>query len=222
MKVELIPVIEIFNSNENIKSPDLGPFWEYENEWENYNHLCNIAAGFSEFLKPYLKGSSLYAIEEISDIDLLQTINKEIEMQQTEENNGIEDLVSSFNGGYVLKIDDKSVYFPQCCSSLADIRAWENLLIGITKSFYAGHPYPRITENLNKIRFDFIDIQVRENFAPPISLSYIEIEKSKLEFAIIEANKLLQIFADRLKKINHMKKLNIKNIDRILIFGETE
>lgn len=222
MKVELIPVIEISNSDPDIRLPDLGPFWKYEDEWENYNFLSNIKAGFSDKLKPYLKGSSLYKIDEISDEDLLKAIQKEIIIQQTEENNGVEDLVCSFSGGYVLKLDDDSVYFPQCCGALADIKEWENLLIGKTKFFYAGHPFPRVMEEDNKIRFNFVDIEVRENFAPPFLYDIIELEKAQLEFAIIETNKVLEIFANRLRLINERKKLDIANIDRILIWGEDE
>lgn len=222
MKVELIPVIEIFNSNENIKLPDLGPSWKYKDEWETYHYLCNKADGFSEKLKSYTKGSWLYKVDEISDEDLLLLIYKEIETQQTEENNGIEDLACSFSGGYVLRLDDVDVYFPQCCGCLADIKEWEGLISGKTKSFYPGHPFPRVTENENKIRFDFIDIEIRESFAPPVPVNIVEIEKIDLKLAIAEANKILQIFADQLIKINEKENLSISNIDRRLIWADEE
>lgn len=220
MKIELIPVIEISNYDQNIDFPDSGPYWKYEVEWENYNHLCNVEAGFSEFLKPYSKGSSFYKIDEISNEDLLCAI--QIEIGQMEGNNEVKDLDCSFSGGYVLEIDNISVYFPQCCGSLADIREWKNLAIGQANSFFAGHPYPRVTNVSDKIRFDFVDIEVKEKFVPPVLYKIIDLEKSKLEFAIIEVNKVLEIFASRLRLINQTEKLNITNIDKILIWGENE
>lgn len=220
MKVELIPVIEIFNSDQNIELPDFGPSWKHQDEWAQYYRLTSIAAGFSNTLKPYSKGSSFYKIDEISNEDLLRAIQREIEIQQTEENNGIEDLACSFSGGYILKLGAESVYFPQCCCCLADIKMWEGLVIGKTEFFYPGHPFPRVTEKNDKIHFDFIDIEVRENFAPPFLYNIVEIEKSELELAIKETNKILEIFANKLRIINQKENLNITNIDKILIWGE--
>jgi len=222
MKVELIPVIEISNYGQNIKMPDKGPYWENSDEWEKYNHLSNVKAGFSDNLKPYLKASSLYKIDEISDNDLLKVIQNEIEIQQTDENRGIEDLVCAFSGGYILRIDDENVYFPQCCGDLADLNEWENLTIGKTKQFYPGHPFPRVTENEDKICFDFINIEIQENFVPPPLFNAVEVEKSELVFAIAEVKKELNFFADRLKFINQTKKLNIANIEKRLIWGKEE
>ncbi|MGN7809036.1 hypothetical protein [Flavobacterium sp. 22076] len=221
MKVELVPVIEIFNTDQNIEWPDVSPSWEYQDEWAEYFRLTSIAAGFSDTLKPYSKGSSFYRIDEISDEDLLNAIQREIKIQQTEENKGIEDLTCSFSGGYILKLNDESVYFPQCCCCLADIKMWEGLIIGKTKFFYPGHPFPRVTERDNKIHFDFIDIEVREKFAPPFLYNILELKKSELEFAIKETNKVLEVFANRLKLINQTEKINITNIDKILIWGES-
>ncbi|MGE8343482.1 hypothetical protein BSF41_24230 [Flavobacterium sp. ACN2] len=222
MKIELIPVIEVLNADQNIELPAFGPSWKYKDEWAGYYHLTNICAGFSNMFKPYSKGLSLYKIDEISDIDLLCVIKKEIDIQQTDDYKGVKDLECSFSGGYILNIDDKAVYYPQCCGSLSDIKEWENLIMGITESFYIGHPFPRVTEVNNKIRFDFVDIEVKEKFVPPVLYNIIDLEKSDLEFAIIEVNKVLEIFASRLRLINQTEKLNITNIDKVLIWGENE
>ena len=223
MKIELVPVIEISNYHQDLKMPDESPYLKNSDEWwENYNHLCNIKAGFSDKLKPILKGSLLYAIDEISDADLLKAIYREIEIQQTDEAKGVEDLECAFSGGYVLRIDNENIYFPQCCGDLADLNEWENLTLGKTECFYPGHPFPRVTENGNKICFDFINIEIQENFAPPPLLNFVEIEKLELKLAIEETKKELKKFANRLKLINQAEKLNITNIDKRLIWGEME
>ncbi|WP_210149856.1 hypothetical protein [Chryseobacterium scophthalmum] len=96
MIIELIPVIEITNYDNDIPLPLNGPYWEYSEDWENYHIQTNVKAGYSKDLKSYSKGSSLYQINEISDADLLKLIQKEIDVQQSEDNLGIEELVSLF------------------------------------------------------------------------------------------------------------------------------
>ncbi|AZB30211.1 hypothetical protein [Chryseobacterium balustinum] len=86
MIIELVPVIEITNYYENIPTPSDGPSWKFPDEWENYFLLTNVEAGYSKDLKSYSKGSSLYQINEISDADLLKLIQKEINVQQSDEN----------------------------------------------------------------------------------------------------------------------------------------
>ncbi len=221
MNVALIPLIEIFHSHPEITPPASGPFWEYTDEWEQYNRANNIRAGLSDNLKPYLKGSSLYNIDGITDSDLLKLIQKEIEVQQTEENSGIEDLVCSFSGGYVLRIDHFDKYFPQCCGDLADLEAWESLVHGAHPFFYPGHPYPRVTATGDKLRFDFANTTSGEHFAPPVPDEVIDIDKSALQKAIAETKSLLQRFAERLKTINKTAQLNIPDIDKRLIWGKT-
>ncbi len=222
MKVELIPVIEISNTDQSIKWPDSGPFWEYADEWENYNRLSNISAGFSDQLISYAKGSSLYRIDEISNADLAKAIQKELTIQQTEENKGIEDLVCPFSGGYILRVDNRDIYFPQCCADLADIEQWLNLINGETEYFSAGHPSPRITENGDKLHFDFINTDTGENFAPPVIVETLEIDKSELGNAVKNTKKELDFLGNRLQSINRTESLNIPDIAERLIFGKSE
>ncbi|WBV56161.1 hypothetical protein PFY10_18335 [Chryseobacterium daecheongense] len=78
MKVELIPVIEITNYDQDIPTPSIRSILEYADEWENYHISINLSAGYTKQLKPYFKGSSFYKISEISDADLLKIIKKKL------------------------------------------------------------------------------------------------------------------------------------------------
>lgn len=219
MIIELIPVIEITNYDNDIPLPPNGPYWEYSEDWENYHRQTNVEAGYSKDLRSYSKGSSLYQINEISDADLLKLIQKAIDGQQSDDDLGIEDLVSPFNGGYILKIDGINTYFPQCCSDLCDIEEWNDLLDEEENNFYMGHPSPRIKKDQNKITFDFLNSEIQENYCPPILADYLTVDKEKLAKAIQEAKKELDIFAKKLIKINGTENLNIPNIEKILVYG---
>lgn len=188
MKIELIPVIEVTNYDHNIPMPSSGPYWEFPDEWENYHISTNIKARFFKELKPYSRGSSFYRISEISDSDLLKIIEKEIKIQQTEENRGIEDLVCSLDGGYILKIDNVDKYFPQCCGKLKDIAEWENLFSEEEHVyFYMGHPSPRVEKSETKIIFDFLNSEIQDAYSPPILEDKIAVDKKVLETAIENA-----------------------------------
>ena len=223
MKVELIPVIEVNNYNQDIPMPSSGPYWEFVDDWENYHIATNIKARFSKELKPYSKGSSFYRIDEISDKDLLKIIHKEIEIQQTEENRGIDDLVCSLDGGYILKIDNVDKYFPQCCGKLRDITEWEELLSDDEDPyFYMGHPSPRIIQSESSVIFDFLNSELQEGYAPPVFEDNIEVDKGALKIAIENAKKELDHFARQLIKVNKIENLNIPEIDKRLIYGIDE
>lgn len=219
MKVELIPVIEITNYDQDVPMPPSGPYWEFPDEWENYHISAGIQAGFSESFKPYFKSSSFYRISKISDSDLLKIIEKKITDQEAEDDLTIEELLSPFYGGYILKINDVDTYFPQCCTDLKDIKEWEDLLDDVDPHFYVGHPYPRIEKYENKIIFDFLNSPIQENYAPPIFENNIEVDKESLKVAVENAKKELHHFAQQLIKINISQKLNLYEIDKILIYG---
>ncbi|MFN8713857.1 MAG: hypothetical protein ACK5Z2_13505 [Bacteroidota bacterium] len=219
MKVELIPVIEITNYGQDVKTPENGPYWEYTDEWENFRYQSSLKAGFSEGLKPYSKATSFYRISELTDADILKSIEKEIVRQQTEEKKGVDDLVCAYSGGYVLRIDEEDIYFPQCCCGLDDLADWEGLLNEDAADFSIGHPYPHVIQKQGKICFDFANAPLREGFVPPVVYSSIEVEKTALEHAIREAKKELDVFAERLKDINRNENLGITEIDKRLILG---
>lgn len=219
MKIELIPIIEITNYDQDIATPVSGPYWKFPDDWEAYRIATNSKAEYSDQLRPYVKGSSFYKISEINDEDLLKIIHKEIAIQQTEENLGIDDLVSPFCGGYILKIDDVDKYLPQCCGNLGDIKDWINLLEDEDPYFYMGHPSPRIKKTANKIIFDFLNSEIQDPYVPPMLEDQLEVDENALKIAIRDTKKQLDTFAKKLICINNHENLNIPDIDKILIYG---
>lgn len=219
MKIELIPVIEINNYDQDVPMPPQGPSWEFPNEWEKYFLTANLEAGFSKDLKPYSKGSSLYQINDISSSDLLKIIQTKIDIEESDDELTLEDLVSPFNGGYILKIDGNNKYFPQCCSDLGDITEWDDLLDDEDHNFYMGHPSPRIEKSENTIIFDFLNSEIQDNYTPPVLEDQIIVDKNELANTIEGAKKELKIFAEKLIQINESENLNIPNIEKLLIYG---
>ncbi|WP_336734915.1 hypothetical protein [Chryseobacterium sp. VD8] len=219
MKIELIPVIEVSNYDEDLEMPS-GSYLEFPDEWERYNISANVKAGFSESFRAYFKSSFFYRITEISDADLLKIIHREIEIQQTEENRGIDDLACSMSGGYILKINDVDTYFPQCCGRLKHITEWEDLVSDEGNScFYTGHPSPKVEIQQHKITFDFLHSMPPESYAYPVSEDQIEVDKESLKTAVDNAKKELQYFSQQLIRINKKENLNIPEIDKIFIYG---
>lgn len=221
MKVELIPVIEIRYSSEEIALPEKGPYWAYAAEWEQYREACCAKAGFSERFKPYVAASSFYKLSEITEEDLLKIIEKEIEVQQTEDELGVDDVVCALSGGYVLRVDEQDVYFPQCCGDLADVRVWEDLCAGNSRFFFAGHPSPKFSLKDNCVVFDFVKTDTGEPFAPPVPVNVLEIDVAMLQHALADAKKELDLFGERLVVVNETFNLQIKRIREVLIYGDS-
>jgi hypothetical protein len=219
MSISLIPVIDISNFQEDIPSPNEGPYWECADDWEHYHLQCNKKAGFSAEFVPYAKGSSFYKIDTITDNDLLLAIMQEIKAQESDEEDD-EKIGCPFDGGYILQVEGIDKYFPQCCGNLSDIAQWENVIQGNVAFFFCGHPSPAVTVVENIIRFDFGNTEIKEPFAPPVKENLIEIEKTELAEAINELKQELNTFRKRLLKINSEAGLNIPNIDNWLIWGK--
>ena len=117
--MKLIPVIEIGYANQGIETTEHGSYWKCSKEWDNYNNDTCKKAGFKDSFKPFDPGASLYEIDLISDNNL-----KKIVIDHTQElRNGEYDReqASPLFGGYVLEINDKRLFYPQCCGDLGDI-----------------------------------------------------------------------------------------------------
>jgi hypothetical protein len=73
VKIELIPVIEITYSND-VPSPEIGPYWKYQDDWENYAQIRLKNAGFKDEFERYKKGSLFYEPSKISLSNLKKMI----------------------------------------------------------------------------------------------------------------------------------------------------
>jgi hypothetical protein len=213
--LELIPVIEIGYNNQGVTAPIKYPYWDNYELWDKYHEECYFKAGFNDKLIPYLAGSSFFRISDISNENL-----KKIVIDHTQElrNNEYDrEQACSFFGGYVLKVNGLDKYYPQCCGELSDIAYWINLSKG-QFSYYEGHPAPQISFDKDFIMLDFSVNQHDERFEPTPPELKLKIEKLALRKAIENVVIELHSFGDRLKKINEDCGLNIKDIDKLLIW----
>lgn len=216
MTVELIPVIEIGYNNQDITAPDKYPYWDYPELWEKFNYDSYKKAGFNDDLKPYLAGSSFYRLSEITDDNLKKLITDHT--QELRDGKYEREQASALFGGYVLRIDGKDKYFPQCCGDLADLQYWENLASGKEKGFYAGHPEPQVIIQGDRITFDFTVGEFDEHFVPTPKETIIQFDIPSLKKAIEIVKSELNTFGQRVEKINQDEKLNIDNIGGLLIW----
>lgn len=217
MRIELIPVIEIGYNNQDVQSPDKYPYWEYPELWDKYNSDSYKKAGFKDELKPYLAGSSFYTLSEITDNNLTKLVIDHT--QEMRDGKYDRELASTLFGGYVLRIDGKDKYFPQCCGDLSDIHYWHKLANG-KDGFYAGHPQPQVKIDTDKITLDFSVDEYEEQFVPTSKEVVISLDIASLKTAIDIAKQELKTFELRLEKINQINNLNIENICELLIWND--
>lgn len=216
MKVELIPVIEIGYNNQDIPIPDKYPYWDYPELWNKFNSECYKKAGFKDEFKPYLAGSSFYKLTDITEKNLAKIIIDHT--QELREGKYEREQASALSGGYVLRIDGQDKYFPQCCGDLADLKYWENIAKGKEKCIYAGHPEPQVKIHGDKVTLDFTVGEFDEHFVPKPKENMVQFDIPSLSKAIELVKTELNIFEQRLNKINQDENLNIDNIGLLLIW----
>lgn len=216
MTVELIPVIEItyFNS---APTPNKGPYWEFQDEWENYARVRLKNAGFLDEFEPYKKGSSFYEPNKISLTNLKKLI---IDWFENYDGSNLDEILP-FYGGYVLKVNGQDVYFPQCCGDLGDIVYWEKIIKDNQICYYNGHPAPLISFSQSEVTFTFDETD--EQFSPPTPNSLtlnLDLMKTALKTAL---NKLKEFEQNILKVVSEVN-LNLKGqqLTEILIYQNQE
>ena len=215
MEIELIPVIEIVYNNQKRNLPTF-PYWEHSEIWDSFNQENLLEAGFTDKLTPFLSGSSFYRLADISNKNLSKlTIDQTTDLQNGKYTR--EEAISIY-GGYVLRIDGQDIFFPQCCGELSDITYWTKLSIG-QDSFCEGHPRPEVKFKKGIITLDFTVDKYDEPFQPPVLETTLKIERKSLGKAIEKVKLELEIFGQRLLKINIDEELNIPDIDKMLIWN---
>lgn len=215
MNLKLIPVIEIGYNNQDIKIPEKDPYWEYPEDWDIYHKECYKKAKFKDDLIPFISGSSLYELHKISDVNLKKIVidhtkglrNGEYKREQA----------NPLFGGYALQINNKNLFYPQCCGDLGDIQFWRNISNG-RESYYEGHPAPIVKFKTDKILFDLNIGEFDEEFVPTPKRRKFSFKKGHLKSAIKEAELQLELFADRIRSINEYENLNIERIEDLLVW----
>jgi len=204
-------------SNYGVEVPTTYPYWENTAIWDAYHAACYAAAGFRDELLPYLPGSSLYRLLAITDSNLAK-----LARDQTAElraGTWTREQACAFFGGYVLRIDNAAVFFPQCCGQLSDIAYWEGLAAGVA-SYYEGHPAPGLSFATDTVQLDFSEGEFDEAFQPPPPVLSVKISRSALQLAIKQANLELQQFAQRLRRLNETESVGVSAIDELLIWED--
>lgn len=216
MAIELIPVIEIVYSNQGVTAPEKYPYWDNSDIWDKYHEECYQKAGFKDKLIPYLKGSSFYKLDDITDNNLTKlTIDHTQEMRDGKYERPQD--TCAFWGGYVLQVNGQDKYFPQCCGELSDINYWENISNG-KSSYHEEHPTPQLKFENSRIVFDFSTNEFDEPFQPTPTEIILSIDRLELKRAVEKVKTELQTFEQRLNKINEDEELNIDNIGGLLIW----
>ena len=216
MDIELIPVIEITYFND-APTPEKGPYWEYQDEWENYAHVTLKNAGFKDEFEAYKKGSSFYEPHKISLSNLKKLITDWFESY----NGSNLDEILPFFGGYVLKVNDKDVYFPQCCGDLGDIVYWEKIIREQKNCYYNGHPAPLLSFSKSDIPFTFDESD--ENFVPPTPKS-LTLKLDLLDEAFNGALLKLKEFEKNILTVENEINIDLKGekLSEILIYRNQE
>jgi hypothetical protein len=209
--VARIPVLEIGYSNQGVEVPTKYPYWENTALWDAYHAACYTVAGFRDELRPYRPGASFYCLPASPDANLARDQTAEVRA-------GIGARVEAcgFFGGYVLRMGEEAIFFPQCGGQLSDIVYWERLAAGPASS-YEGHPAPLVRFTEDTVLLDFMGGKFDEDFQPPIPVPVVEISRPALQVAVAQANRELAHFAQRLRALNEAEGLGVPAIAKLLI-----
>lgn len=197
-KIELVPVLEI------------GAF--YQNE-----QFCADSAAWKG-LKPIRNETSYYKLSEINDTILIEIIKKHTEGLR--KGQLLLNQINTLPGGYVVLIDDQEKFYPQCCCELSDINYWKKIAGG-QPAYWQGHPTPEIKFTNNSVFLNLVS-DLDESFYPEPPESIIELDKTALNDAVEKVSVFLNIFAQKLIRINLTENLGIDKIDDLLAWGNTD
>lgn len=217
MQVQLIPVIELFYLVDDVPLPIDGPYWKHVQSWQAFHERNLQANGFSPGLKPYLPGSAFHRLGNLSDPDISRLIR--LHCAEGLRGSGDWRQIRPLPGGYVLRVGNLDILFPQCCSDLGDLHSWQRIAQGKGAYLYSGHPSPVICQQNQSASFDFNENEQGESFTPPPALHSVTVPLAALRRAVVAADRELRIFAARLELLNAEEALKVPDIETLLIHG---
>ncbi len=174
------------------------------------------------------KDSSLEGLEQVGDYNVqyrAKDVPNDILLKEVKYHIhsavSVNEIPYSLNGGYVLKIDGKTVLDPQCCSELSDIVFWKYLLLHKKWTYSNAHPAPLVEYTKNSFIFDCDDDV--EDFFPPTPLRF-SVDKNAMLAAFEQAMQELNILAEKLKEIETEVDYDFSEcpIEELLIFKNDE
>lgn len=205
--MKLINTIEISPlrySKEEFELPEISDYPDPEKwftKWEEAVSQLNFNFETIE------KGSSLVDIETIDDENLIMIV--ETTMEDMESDKSEEDIdIMAFDGGIVLKIEDKILIQPNCCGDISNIEDWENIFKTPTSEWrmlWIGHPWVFCKRENGKVFFsEYTESNVEdvENIKIVAEVEESEL-KTELEKVIIQQVNLKSRILSVLKKMNY-------------------
>ncbi|MDW9382295.1 hypothetical protein [Chryseobacterium sp. JV558] len=204
--MKLINTIEISPlrySKEEFELPEISDYPDHEEwfaKWEEAVSQLNFNFEAIE------KGSYLTDIETIDDENLKMIV--ETKMEDTGPDESEEDrYVMAFDGGIVLKIEDKILIQPNCCGDISNIEDWKNIFNTPSsewKDLWIGHPWVFYKRENGKICFSEYtesNIEDVENIKIVAEVEESEL-KAELEKVIMQQINLKNRIVSVLKTLN--------------------
>lgn len=210
--IQLINTIEVSPfrySGDEVELPAVSDYPDPEEwyfKWEEAAYQLNFN------FKTIEKGSYLVDIETIDDESLKIILEKKLEDKEDDPEE--DDFVLAFDGGIVVKKDDKIYIQPMCCSDMSDLRNWQNIFTDASAEWttlWIGHPWVLYRKENGKIIFsDYTESNVIE---PEKIKILVEVDESELRAEFEKAIQRQLHFKNRV--LNMLKKINAKNPERI-------
>ncbi|MDV7698992.1 hypothetical protein N6B72_18895 [Chryseobacterium soli] len=159
-----------------------------------------------------IDGESYFVdIETIDDRNL--KIILEVDLQGIDLDD-FKDQIMPFDGGIVLKENDKILIKPTCCGDIGNIKEWQRILENESKEWsdlWIGHPFVFYKKDNGKIQFsDYSDLNLNEFLdIKPI----FEIDESNLRIEFEKVKQQQIKFKIKISEI--LKKMKIDDSERI-------
>lgn len=201
MKVALIPVLEIPvtpDARRRHPTPPAGNFQQNPAEWDDYQRQLLSAGGFADYPR-VIPGYNFVLLDQWSLPDLRRLIQNHLLVDDERVN--VADSCALFGGGLLL-LDGEPVLGPQCCSTLAEVGGWQQLVSpGFQSGFFysEGHPAPRATRRKDTLLIECQDQY--QDFDPPAQ-PRITVEVARLAEAIAVAEAIVREFAQKIDQFS--------------------
>ncbi|UFH33395.1 hypothetical protein LNP04_06655 [Chryseobacterium sp. C-71] len=209
--IKLINTIEVSPlkySKEEYELPEASDYPDADDWYRKWEEVISkLDLGFHTIKKD----SYLVDIENIDEENLqmiVETNLQEIDLEK------FGDEVPIFDGGIVLKGNDKILIEPSCCGDIGNIYEWQGILDNKTSDWtdlWIGHPWIFYRKQNGRVQFsDYSDLNLKEFIdIKPI----FEIDESELKIELEKVKQHQIKFKHRITEI--LKKMKMDNAEKI-------